>query len=60
MKRPYHFRDRVLSKAEKAVIIGFNRMGASLLEIMGIMELRQETIEEVVQNYFGKKLSKHK
>ena len=54
----YHFKDRELSKAEKAVIIGLHRQGASMIETMGIMELHQETIEEVLQNYFGEKLAK--
>ena len=58
--RPYNFKDRELSNAEKATIIGFNRQGASFLEIMGIMELKQVTIEEVIQNYFGGKLIKSK
>ena len=54
--RPYHFKDRELSKAEKAVIVGFHRQGARELEIMGVLELRAETIRGVLNNYFGKKL----
>lgn len=53
--RPYHFKDRELSKAEKAVIIGLHRQGATITETMGIMELHKETIEEVLENYFGNK-----
>jgi len=54
--RPYHFKDRELSNAERAVIIGFVRQGASTLEIMGVMELRLETVSTVIINYFGQKL----
>lgn len=54
--RPYHFKDRELSKAEKAQIVGFYRQSQNVLLIMGILELRQETIEGVLQDYFGKTL----
>jgi len=52
-----HPQDRVLSNAEKAQIIGFWRQCQNVLSIMGIMELRQDTVEEVIENYFGAKLS---
>jgi len=49
-------KDRNLSNAEKAQIIGFWRQCQNVLMIMGAMELRQDTVEEVLQNYFGAKL----
>jgi len=49
--------DRVLSKAEKAQIVGFYRQCQNILMIMGIMELSQSSVEMVLQDYFGKKMS---
>ena len=52
-----HPKDRELSQAEKAQIIGFWRQCQNVLLIMGAMDLRQDTVEEVLQDYFGQKLS---
>ena len=52
--------DRELSKAEKAVIVGFYRQCQNILMIMGIMELSQYTVDDVLQNYFGKEFLKNK
>lgn len=49
-------KDRHLSNAEKAVIVGFYRQSQNVLMIMGVMELRQDTVENVLQDYFGQKL----
>lgn len=53
----HHHRDRTLSNAEKAVIVGLFRQCQNVIMIMGIMELRQETVENVLETYFGKKMS---
>ena len=52
-----HPKDRELSQAEKAQIIGFWRQCQNVLLIMGAMDLRQDTVEEVLQDYFGNKLA---
>lgn len=52
--------DRELSRAEKAQVVGFWRCSQNILYIMGIMELRQDTIESVLNEYFGNKLLNYK
>ena len=51
-----HPQDRDLSQAERAVIIGFWRQCQNVLMIMGLMDLRQDTVEDVIEDYFGNKL----
>ena len=48
--------DRELSNAEKAQIAGFHLQGASVIEICGVMELRPDTVENVIETYLGTKL----
>ena len=50
--------DRELSQAEKATIIGLWRQCQNILMVMGTMELSQDSVENVLENYFGKKLAK--
>ena len=50
--------DRELSKAEKAAIVGIWRQCQNILMVMGVMELSQDSVENVLENYFGKKLAK--
>lgn len=52
--------DRELSQAEKAQIIGFYRQSQNVLMIMGVMELRQNTVETVIETYLGTKLANSK
>ena len=51
--------DRELSQAEKAQIIGFYRQSQNVLMIMGVMELRKETVEDVIETYLGNELLKN-
>lgn len=49
-----------LSEYEKAAIIGYYRQCQNVLMIMGILQLDKETIENVLEDYFGDKLSQPK